>query len=455
MIAHMRQVLTTRAGDGIHSVWMAVAGLWLLAAVAAAGPEQGAMRILRDQCLGCHKPGKAKGGLLLTTREKMLAGGDTGPAVVPGKGADSLLVQLVHEDGDPHMPPKKQLADVDVQILRTWVDAGAVWDPKVFDELPSVKPVQLGALPKGYQPVLALTLSADGKRLAVARANSILVHDLSVSDRPVLARLEGHTAPVQSLAWSPDGRWLVSGGFRQIRLWEVTSWKEAAVLTEQLVGNITALVVGADNTTLFAADGEQGGAGFIHRWNLMDRKHLAAWKAHDDTVYSLRLSRDGQSLASAGADKLAKLWKVADGSLIAFYEGHTNHVLAVALNQDTSQLATAGADREIKVWDVKAREQDVVLGDKRSVYTALDWTPDGKFLVTVTDKGAGSIYSELEKHTGEQRSGTGKEKKLESVSQNLSSVQISADGKTVFGGGQDGVVYVWTDNGKLAGKLAP
>lgn len=414
-----------------------------------------AMRVLRDDCLGCHKPGKAKGGLLLTTREKMLAGGDNGPSVVPGKAADSLLYQVVLADGDPHMPPKKQLAPEAMTALKAWIDGGAPWHAAVFDELPRVQPVALAPLPPTYQPVLALALSPDDRRLAVAAGSRVHIHDLSQAERPRLGSLSGHTEAVQSVAWTPDGKTLITGGFRQIRLWDAATFQEQARIEAKLVGPVTALAVSPDQRSLFAADGETGGAGFIHRFDLTTRTLATTWKAHDDSIYALRLAPGGQALASAAADKLAKLWNPADQKLIAFYEGHTNHVLSVAFNQDASQIATAGADREIKVWDVKSREQDVSLGDKKTVFTALAWTPDGKTLAAVTDKGGGALYSELKKHDGAQRSDTAKQVRLAPVTAMLYCVTLTGDGKTVFGGSDDGRVWLWDGTGKQTGSIAP
>lgn len=150
-----------------------------------------ALRVLRDECVGCHKPGKAKGGLLLTTHEKMMKGGDNGVPLLPGKAAESLLYQLLLKDGDPHMPPKKDLTAPQITAIKTWIDSGASWDASVFDEAPAVRPVKLTAMPAGYQPVLALALSPDAKTLAVARANSVLLVDLGKPERPVSGRLEG------------------------------------------------------------------------------------------------------------------------------------------------------------------------------------------------------------------------------------------------------------------------
>lgn len=417
--------------------------LFLAFSCAASADPKPALRVLRDQCIGCHKPGKAKGGLLLTTQEKMMKGGDNGVPVVPGKAADSLLFKSVLQDGDPHMPPKKQLSAAELAAIKTWIDEGAKWDVSVFDEPPAPKNVKLSALPAAYRPVLALALSPDEKSLAIARGNSILIADLTKPERPIVSRLEGHTEPVQSLAWLPDGKGLVSGGWQRVIFWDGATWKPSRTIATQLVGSITALAVDPKGTTLFAADGEPGGAGFVHRIDIASGRMAATWKAHEDTVYSLRLSAKGDRLLSGGADKLAKIWDAGTNKLVAFYEGHTNHVLSVAFNNDATQIATAGADKEVKVWDVKSREQDVSLGDKKSVFTAVAWTPDGKSLAAITDKGTGSVYSSLQKHDGTQRSDTGKERKLSSVDDPLTSVVITADAKLVFAGSFSGVVHAW------------
>lgn len=425
----------------LSSFLAALFGLVLPCAVRA--DSKPALRIIRDQCIGCHKPGKAKGGLLLTTYEKMMKGGDNGVPIVPGKAADSLIYKSVLPDGDPHMPPKKQLADAEVAALKTWINEGGKWDDSVFNEPPAPKAVKLATVPAAYHPVLSLALSPDDKRLAVARGHAVLIIDLAKADYPVLGRLEGHTEPVQSVVWTPDGKSIISGGWQRIMIWDVATMKQSRALSAPFVGNITALAVDPKGAVLFAADGESGGAGFVRRFDLASGTLVATWKAHEDTVYSLRLSAKGDRLLSGGADKLAKIWDTTTNKLIAFYEGHTNHVLSVAFNNDATQIATAGADKEVKVWDVKSREQDVSLGDKKTVFTGLAWSPDGKALAAVTDKGTGSVYSALQKHDGTQRSDTGKERKLSSVDDSLTSVAITADAKLVFGGSFSGKVHVW------------
>jgi len=89
--------------------------------------------ILVDRCYKCHShdADKIKGGLMLDTREGMLHGGDTGPAIAPGKPEDSLLVDAIsYKDADLQMPPKgERLTDEQVVDLTEWIRRGAP-DPR-------------------------------------------------------------------------------------------------------------------------------------------------------------------------------------------------------------------------------------------------------------------------------------------------------------------------------------
>ena len=84
--------------------------------------------VLVEGCRKCHGPEKQKGGLRLDSRSALLAGGDTGPAIVPGKPDESLLILAVKYDEDgPKMPPSKKLGAPQVQAFTEWVKMGAPW----------------------------------------------------------------------------------------------------------------------------------------------------------------------------------------------------------------------------------------------------------------------------------------------------------------------------------------
>ncbi len=90
--------------------------------------------VLVEQCYSCHSTEaaskkKLKGGLLLDSREGLLAGGDSGPAIVPGKPEKSMLIETLKYAGDVQMPPKGKLPDAVLADFEKWVAMGAP-DPR-------------------------------------------------------------------------------------------------------------------------------------------------------------------------------------------------------------------------------------------------------------------------------------------------------------------------------------
>jgi hypothetical protein len=95
--------------------------------------------VLKERCYACHSHAAKKdsGSLMLDSRGAMLTGGDSGPALVPGKPDESLLITAVKYDEEyPKMPPKGKLADDEIAVLIEWVKQGAVW-PGGSDAKPS------------------------------------------------------------------------------------------------------------------------------------------------------------------------------------------------------------------------------------------------------------------------------------------------------------------------------
>jgi hypothetical protein len=80
--------------------------------------------LLVKACTECHGPNRQRASLRLDSREAVLRGGASGPAVVPGKPAESLLVKAVGDNGPVHMPPKGKLKDEQVAVLARWVEMG-------------------------------------------------------------------------------------------------------------------------------------------------------------------------------------------------------------------------------------------------------------------------------------------------------------------------------------------
>lgn len=100
--------------------------------------EQNVRPILVNKCQRCHRGGKESGELTLDSRDGLMEGGDSGPAVVPGKPEESVLIDAINF-GNYQMPPTGKLPQEDIDKLTEWVRRGAPWPGKAGEEGPSVR----------------------------------------------------------------------------------------------------------------------------------------------------------------------------------------------------------------------------------------------------------------------------------------------------------------------------
>lgn len=187
---------------------------------------------LRANCLPCHNKSTTKGDLLLESPADMIKGGETGPAIQPGKAAESLLLKLASHTAKPRMPPRENKANAadlspeQLGLIATWIDQGARPSPH-RDEIIAWQPLASGA-----HPVFAVAAASDGSCIAASHGNRIdlyslpslevIAHAVDPALPPSANTGIAHLDQVNSLAISPNGEWLASGGFREVKVWRRT-----------------------------------------------------------------------------------------------------------------------------------------------------------------------------------------------------------------------------------------
>jgi mono/diheme cytochrome c family protein len=131
---------------------LVVNGLFVTTLIAGdVHPERDYAAIIRKNCLRCHVGKDAKAGLDLSTRDSLLRGGDSGPAIAPAQPDESLLLQRAMEGSMPPINDGPQLSVEDIELLREWIQAGARWGGERLElqSIPSPRPTPQASACRG------------------------------------------------------------------------------------------------------------------------------------------------------------------------------------------------------------------------------------------------------------------------------------------------------------------
>ncbi|HLY12537.1 MAG TPA: c-type cytochrome domain-containing protein [Planctomycetota bacterium] len=314
---------------------------------------------LKSNCIACHHSKDPEGQLVLETPKTLLKGGESGPAAVPGKSAESLLLLSASHQKKPLMPPRKNkvgagtLTPQQLGLLKLWIDEGCKESLSVEIEAPHWQPVT-----NAWHPIYAVGLDSEGQIAACGRAGHLFLYHVPTGrliDQPSDPKLASLVPPGQpgladrdailSLAFSPDGTLLATGGYRSIRIWKRTLPETKSNI--DLGGEVKLAALSRDAGTLAIAAGNT-----VKLLSIAKKGKMAAeLKGHGDAVASIRFSPDGASILTGSADKTVRVWKSGDGSPL----GRIETPAAVACAEwvaDGKQIAAAGADGVIRVWAV-------------------------------------------------------------------------------------------------------
>ena len=169
----------------------------------------------------------------------------------------------------------------------------------------------------------------------------------------------------------------------------------------------------------------------------------------DHPVMAVAFSPNGKLLATGGLDGAARIWDPATGKVVHTLPGHPGGVFAVAFSPNGKLLATAGKDRTARLWNVTTGKRTGVLSGHAEGLTAVTFSPDGALVATACADGTARLW----------QSGTGKPVRAVGASAHgtgggLTAVAFSPDGARLATAGRDGAARLWvTATGASAGSL--
>ncbi len=272
--------------------------------------------------------------------------------------------------------------------------------------------------------------------------------------------LRGQSGPGQygklyTLAISPDGRWLAAGGWADalcpgrcgdIRLYDFASG-ELKTLLRGHSDTIKGLAFSHDGKQLISASWDKSAI----VWDVETQELLHRLSGHTGAVMAAAFTPDGLRAVTASLDKTLRLWNVADGALIEEMTGHADRVQGLAVSPKDGSIASGDVSGEIRLWDGGTGAFIKVLAKQKAEAASLTFSPDGRLLLSGEGYCAGScsftqhIFGVLDGRELATHSGHGN---------SVYAAAFAPDGGLAATGGFNGDIRLWAAaTGKTAAVL--
>ncbi|MBI3878509.1 MAG: PQQ-binding-like beta-propeller repeat protein [Verrucomicrobia bacterium] len=399
--------------------------------------------ILQAKCAACHNAEKAKGHYQLHTFELMLKPGSSGsPALTPGKPEASELFRLLNEKNpDDRMPQKDDaLSAKQIVLIEKWIREGAKFDgPDARANLATLIPQSRAPeAPKVYPapvPISALAFSPDGKQIIAGGYYELTVWN--VGEKKLLNRIKGAPQRTLAIAFSPDGKLLaVAGGTPgasgEVKLFNATSGKSVKTLS-RLRDAALCLVFSPDGKTLAAGAADNT----IRLYDMVAQKQRKLIEQHADWVLALAFNADGSRLASASRDKSARTFDAKSGALLDNYVAHEEPVIGVTFTAE-GKIISAGRDRRVHAWepgklsekDKKSKPAEFGVGEGELT----------RLLVT-----SNRLYAATSDRAVREYDPTKREivRSFKDLGDEISALAFDTKGQRIAAGTQSGRVFIW------------
>jgi len=314
----------------------------------------------------------------------------------------------------------------------------------------------------------SLVCLPDSKRVLSGGDRSVKLWD--IESGKCLRTYTGHKIRVNAVDISPDGRYALSGGGsitaqgdhpkkdNTVRLWDIESGSCLFSFNEH---------TRAVNTVAFSPDGKYALSGSddhtLCMWDLQKKICLRTFEGHTRGVLCLAFSPDGKYALSGGDDSLRalgdsslRLWDLKTGTCMHIFEGHQFGVSAVRFLKEGKQAISASKDGTLKLWNIKERSCEKTYTGHHDWVNDFSLHPCGKFMISASGSRSSASRTVREFtlrlwdiHSGECL------RTFQGHTNPINAVDFSTDGRMVISGGSDYSVRLWNISDCIERDSAP
>jgi WD40 repeat protein/serine/threonine protein kinase len=252
---------------------------------------------------------------------------------------------------------------------------------------------------RGHQETIWQTVFSPDRRYVASAAgdwNSKKPGEVFIWDRLTGERkhpLRAHSGIARCVAFSPDSRWLVSGGGevrtpgQEIVVWDVATGERLRTIPG-LKGGCAQVAFSPNGLRLAATTYD-----VIQTWDALTGKELLTMEGHHEAVWGLAYDpKDGRFVVSCGTDATVRIWDSSSGRTRRIFLAEKYMCRCVAVSPDGKRIASAGEDQTIKLWDMEFDQPLISLKGHHDDVRSVAFSPDGRLIASADAQGKVKIW---------------------------------------------------------------